>query len=596
MRNFFETKTTSPKNSKSEILSRETVNAKTKLKTKFRIARDGDGDGSRKKRSTKAKNRDVDTGENEGKWRVFTGPQRKEKAAGQPRSTAESGNEVKRDKSISPSDNELGSPNSVEARPEPRNSILLQNAPDAWKVDPFDVLPVPGTPQLDRLFKLYKCGFRTNSIAINAGKTWWSFICNDAALLHATLATWAVYGALAKGLSELQVEQLRHKNEAIKHVNMKLSSAPWAITDELVGAVLTLASFENLLGEYDVAQMHVRALKRMIAARGGLPSFGHNDGLLRGIIWVDFHAATAFHTAPMLPQIQLDPDIPPLPDSLLEDAVYTSPTSLLQLSLASVDLFNIFYRLHRLAIATSSHWLPKVHRQTLSDLLYEAQYTILSVTDYSRVYLEFDCDSRSTEAFSEDKQRRATLANSASVVEALLAAAQIFLYAALRELPPRAKIFKILPARLKSALDRPGVNMTAVWRIERNLNMLLWALVVAACVVQDREARSWWVQKAAQVCRALRVTCTKALQGILETVAWTDVFFEPCIHAVWNEIEAEFDNLKNETQWIDDVIQEGRWIGNEEYDGTDDFDGQAQGDDLRLEFEQGRWKYGGWFI
>lgn len=311
---------------------------------------------------------------------------------------------------------------------------------------------------------------------------------------------------------------------------------------------------------------------------------------------VDFHAATAFRTPPMLPQIKLDPDIPPLPDALLEDAVYTSPTSLLQLSLVSVDLFNIFYRLHRLAIATSSHWLPRVHRQTLSDLLYEAQYTILSVTDYSRVYLEFDCDARSSEVFTDDCGDRAAMANAASVVEALLAAAQIFLYAALRELPPRAKIFKILLARLKSALDRPSVNMTAVWRNERNLNMLLWALVVAACVVQDEEARSWWVQKAAQVCKVLTVTRVRALQGILETVAWTDVFFEPCIPSVWKEIEEEFGTLDDEGLRVEDVVHEGKWISSEEYDEREDFEGHEHGGNLRLEFEQGRWKYGGWYI
>ena len=42
---------------------------------------------------------------------------------------------------------------------------------------------------------------------------------------------------------------------------------------------------QNLIGAYDTAQMHLIALKRMVIARGGLFAFGHNDGLLRGILW-----------------------------------------------------------------------------------------------------------------------------------------------------------------------------------------------------------------------------------------------------------------------------------------------------------------------
>ena len=42
---------------------------------------------------------------------------------------------------------------------------------------------------------------------------------------------------------------------------------------------------QNLVGAYDTAQLHIAAMKRMVAARGGLFAFGHNDGLIRGMIW-----------------------------------------------------------------------------------------------------------------------------------------------------------------------------------------------------------------------------------------------------------------------------------------------------------------------
>ena len=49
---------------------------------------------------------------------------------------------------------------------------------------------------------------------------------------------------LVQGMGDLRVEKLKHKNEAIKEINTKIGGAGGEISDELVGTVLTLASFE----------------------------------------------------------------------------------------------------------------------------------------------------------------------------------------------------------------------------------------------------------------------------------------------------------------------------------------------------------------
>jgi hypothetical protein len=87
-------------------------------------------------------------------------------------------------------------------------------------------------------------------LAINSRNTWWSFVSNDAGLLHATLATWALYGMLVRGMTNLRIEKLRHKDEAIKEINSKIGDASGEISDELVGTVLTLASFEVGISPY----------------------------------------------------------------------------------------------------------------------------------------------------------------------------------------------------------------------------------------------------------------------------------------------------------------------------------------------------------
>jgi len=94
------------------------------------------------------------------------------------------------------------------------------------------------TPKTD------KSAPKNNAVAIDAQHTWKSLISTDAGLLHATLASWALYGMLANELADLRVCKLKHKNEAIKAVNCKLATSGGYISDEVVATVLTLANLE----------------------------------------------------------------------------------------------------------------------------------------------------------------------------------------------------------------------------------------------------------------------------------------------------------------------------------------------------------------
>ncbi|ORX91772.1 hypothetical protein BCR34DRAFT_608939 [Clohesyomyces aquaticus] len=281
MRNFFETKASNPGTTSSESNSASTVQSKTQLKSRFRLAKPGQATAT-PKASTRKKDVEKQAGkEEEG------GKKAKRPATARKLSTKSDVSQSTTKSARSRTGSRKGSPVEAElaetSKEKPR--LLLKVNPGAHRFDPFDVLPVPGTFQFDRLFKLYKNGSRANAIAVNARNTWWPFISQDAGLLHATLATWALYGMLVRGMDDLAVEKLRHKNEAIKQINTKIACPTGQMSDELVGTVLTLASFENLVGAYDAAQLHLQALKRIVDARGGLYSFGHNDGLIRGIIW-----------------------------------------------------------------------------------------------------------------------------------------------------------------------------------------------------------------------------------------------------------------------------------------------------------------------
>ncbi|KAJ5028306.1 MgtA, cation transport ATPase [Bipolaris maydis] len=517
MRNFFDTKTSAPQADIPEQSSATTVMTRNQLNSRFRIQR-LKNDNAIKGGKLVSKN-----GKSKSKGKRRSSPIHTtegyviDQISGKEHSTAKNAKERLREGTV-----ELA-----------LKIHKLRIDPSAHRIDPFDILPIPGTPHFDMLFQLYKGAPKTNSIAIDAKNTWPTWAIHDAGLLHATLATWAIYGVLAKGLSELHCCHLKHKSDAINAISSKLMEPNGVVSDEVIGTVLTLASFENLLGAYDTAQMHLMALNQMLTARGGLFAIGHNDGLLRGILWADFHTAAAFRTPPSFPLVCLDPDAPLLPDELMEEAAYTSPTSMLQLSLAATECFNIFYRLHRIALAMSSHWSGKVSRLTLSNLLYDMQYIVLSVPDRSRDFIEFDREVQAGRNEGEENQRKR--ADAASVVEGLLAATLIFVYTALRGLPANAKIFVVLLGRLRIAIDRPATSAVEVWGREKNLKMLVWVLVVACSVVTSDDDRAWWILKLSDVCGILGIERQAELEDIMQHIAWIDVFFDRKLGKIWED-------------------------------------------------------------
>lgn len=93
-------------------------------------------------------------------------------------------------------------------------------------------------------FEIDKSGTTLTSVNINCIGTWWPFVASDAGLLHATLASWALYGVLMRGAHQVLPDMLSHRNEAIKEINTKINTSNGWISDELVGNVLILATFE----------------------------------------------------------------------------------------------------------------------------------------------------------------------------------------------------------------------------------------------------------------------------------------------------------------------------------------------------------------
>jgi hypothetical protein len=232
---------------------------------------------------------------------------------------------------------------------------------------------------------------------------------------------------------------------------------------------------------------------------------------------------------------------------------------------------------------------------TISNLLYETEYIILSVPDYSREFLDFDLTTREETEDEEVYEERKSMADRASVVEGILAATQIFVYAALREIPPKAKSLSILLVRLRVAVDRPGVSMLGVWQTEKNVNILLWVLVIASSVASNWGCRTWWIARLSEVVKEIDIHSELELEGALQRVAWTDVFFGEMLSSIWDELRGyrramEMKELHAERE------QEEEW---EETVDPRLLDRGAELEDVLgcpVTYDKGRWRVNGWYV
>ncbi|KAL1965495.1 hypothetical protein VTN77DRAFT_5751 [Rasamsonia byssochlamydoides] len=121
---------------------------------------------------------------------------------------------------------------------------------------------------------------------------WFPLVISERALFLVILLLAAShYLSVHNGSSDLKLDLLRLRYEAVHAINEALGTEDHVLDDAVVGAVAKMASYEAMFGSRDNYHLHMQGLARMTALRGGLESLGL-DGLLRRIvIWIDRNAA-----------------------------------------------------------------------------------------------------------------------------------------------------------------------------------------------------------------------------------------------------------------------------------------------------------------
>ena len=111
----------------------------------------------------------------------------------------------------------------------------------------------------------------------------------EAATFQVIILIAASHYAADHGDHQLALRQLKY--EAICFINGALRDQRRSLSDQVIGAVAKMASFEAMYGDEESYHTHMMGLHRMVALRGGLAGLGLDGLLARILIWIDLNAA-----------------------------------------------------------------------------------------------------------------------------------------------------------------------------------------------------------------------------------------------------------------------------------------------------------------
>jgi len=123
---------------------------------------------------------------------------------------------------------------------------------------------------------------------------WFPMVMTEAATFQVIILLAASHFALLQPSSNHGPSLLQLKSKAISFVRNGLASD--GPSDQLIGAVAKMASYEAMFGDQASFEKHMAGLLKMIEMRGGLSSLGLNGMLARICIWIDRNSAMLHNT------------------------------------------------------------------------------------------------------------------------------------------------------------------------------------------------------------------------------------------------------------------------------------------------------------
>jgi hypothetical protein len=228
----------------------------------------------------------------------------------------------------------------------------------------------------------------------------------------------------------------------------------------------------------------------------------------------DIQTATALGRPTIFPPLN-DIDRIRLPLDIQEESECPCVSQLLNLAGTSRNVVGIFTILRQLAMLQMPEWAGA-----------------LSPND-TRVLLN-GCDTYVLSNFSE----HTTASPKHLVTRSLLAAAHVFLYGALRNIPMKSKIYQVLISRLQKTLEEVEVLLTA-WKDDAS--PFLWVLFIGYAATYEPESsrkflNQWFLYRLKVFLSVLQQETPISKDIVMERLkglVWTEGFCAAALESLW---------------------------------------------------------------
>ncbi|KAH7327086.1 hypothetical protein BKA65DRAFT_509904 [Rhexocercosporidium sp. MPI-PUGE-AT-0058] len=427
---------------------------------------------------------------------------------------------------------EESSERQMKASEETMSVVPLPDPPFIGLLEPFNALPISGSPRLQLLVHHYNSYLVNTLIPVNPKDKWFNFALSDPALFYATMMHAAMHQRLVNGGLD-QGEQAQLKRDTIMMVNQRLEDPVLSLSDVTIGAVVCLVLLENQERNITLSNIHMNGLQKMIALRGGIDNLGLAGVLRRKILWGDLLNATIsgdeprFHMTPTAAH-----PTPLFAKFTTVDRVTVSQHASGQIYVPTGEACSCSTQfstiLNSLRSLSSQSNLEADLTGTLSDSIYLAERHLFYLFKNANEFPTWHsptCSSLGPECFI---------------------AAQIYLYYTLRSFPFEVPVIQMFLERLKDRLwDSTSGEVSVVW--EGKEQMLLWVLSLGALAsVGNEVTRIKFVKEMQRVCETLGVGGLGGFTAQLKGVVWREPERDLKLVALWNEVHGgiSFESLE----------------------------------------------------
>ncbi|KAK2764417.1 hypothetical protein FQN54_009111 [Arachnomyces sp. PD_36] len=149
------------------------------------------------------------------------------------------------------------------------------------RVDPFRSYPVAWRPYLPGVVDHYLSSLAVDIPELdqpgNKGllrSRWFPLIMTEPASFLVIVLTAASHYASVNNTRSFAVDLLNLKHETLSAVNQGMRDQNRMLSDQLIGAVAKMASYEAMFGDQETYEIHMAGVKRMVKLRGGLACLG----------------------------------------------------------------------------------------------------------------------------------------------------------------------------------------------------------------------------------------------------------------------------------------------------------------------------------